>query len=310
MTAGHGRTAGVAVGGSLYVLGGVDGAGATSATVERYVLGSAAWTTEPPLPAARLSLAATADSAGTIHVMGGDAGLTDVFALRNGAWAPLASLPYSSRNLAATRMADGRLVALGGHAGAGTTYHRDAHAYDVTANTWTALPSMLLGRSDLAAVFAPDGRLYSLGGYIQSTGARAEVEAYRPGATVWRQLPALQSPRDGCAAAVGFDGRIYVVGGRNATAPQASVEAYGPRFSLAASSGSADGIVTVTGSGFGANAEVRVYFDDMPRLAITASTTGAFTADLHVPSVAAGTYVVRAVDDRMQYPVTATFTTL
>jgi hypothetical protein len=93
-----------------------------------------------------------------------------------------------------------------------------------------------------------------------------------------------------------------------------------PAISLSPTSGSPGTIVTVSGSGFAAGASGVVWFDidddnvvdaGEPSVAVTASATGTFTATLTVPTVAAGTYNIKA-DVPLGLPVEAfaTFTVL
>jgi hypothetical protein len=76
-----------------------------------------------------------------------------------------------------------------------------------------------------------------------------------------------------------------------------------PAISLSPTSGSPGTTVTVSGSGFAASASGVVWFDSNnngaldsgePSASVTASATGTFTATLTVPTVAAGTYNIRA----------------
>ena len=60
---------------------------------------------------------------------------------------------------------------------------------------------------------------------------------------------------------------------------------------------------------FGASANVRLYFDDSPvELAATDANGTLAPVTVHVPALAPGPHVVRAIDDRSGYPVTQPFT--
>ncbi len=308
---GRNRLAGAVDGnGAVYAIGGTINSAAKS-TVERFVPGTAAWQTVAALPGSCYALAAST-TGGTVYAVGGDTGAADVGTLAGytgTSWAVQAAMPTVRSNLAAAPDTQGRILAVGGHDYAETIYYTTAEAYDPSSGSWATLPAMHHGRSDLAAVLGADGRTYSLGGYVVSVGPQTYVEAYRPGAAAWVDVAPLGTPRDTPAAAVGPEGRIYIFGGRTATA-LASAEAYGPHFTLASASGSAGDAIAIAGSNFAAKANVRIYVDAVPVELALSDASGGLPAGaaFHVPALAAGPHVVRAIDDRSQYPVTAAFT--
>jgi hypothetical protein len=101
-----------------------------------------------------------------------------------------------------------------------------------------------------------------------------------------------------------------------------AVEAYAPFtvtsvITLSLTSGSPGTSVTVTGSGFAASTIYRVYFDidgdsvwdsGEPYDDETSTAVGTFTATLTVPTVAAGTYYIRADDTWTSAPAVASAT--
>lgn len=293
--------------GALYAIGGTTAAGPV-ATVERYAPGSTSWVSIAALPIARLALAAVTGPDGTVYAVGGDtrvAVVANLEAYTGTSWLERAAMPTPRANLAAALDADGRLLAIGGHNETETIHYTTVEAYDPSTNTWTTLPALAHARSDLAAALGGDGRTYAISGY---TGAAAVtfVEAYRPGAPRWVDTAPVQTARDTGAAAVGPDGRIFAFGGRAGP----SVEAYGPRIRIAAQDGAVGDSIAIGGDNFAARATVRVYLDAIPVEVTTTDTSGVVSlgAVFHVPGVAPGPHVVRAIDDRSRYAVTIPFT--
>ncbi len=219
--------------------------------------------------------------------------------LQGTTWQELAKLT-PRRALAGATGADGLVYAIGGSDG---TRELDlVQAYDPTSGQWkdsTALPE---ATASLAAIGAPDGRVYAIGGR-RAGAAVAGVVAFTPGAR-WSGIAPLQNPRNGAAATIGSDGRIYLVGGARSGEPALrDVEAYGPVVQVSGSPPSA------SGSNFAANARVLVYTGDSTTpLAAGMSDGSGKLAALALPGLPAGTHVLRIVDERSRYPVTATVT--
>jgi hypothetical protein len=123
-------------------------------------------------------------------------------------------------------------------------------------------------------------------------------------------VPPLSVGRDTCSVTTAADGRIVVFGGKMPTVgAYATAEAYGPRLTLAATTGAPGDSVVVSGNNFAANATVRVFFDAIPiELATTDANGGFASVVVIVPALAAGAHAVRAVDDRSRYPMSLPFT--
>ena len=298
--------------GSVYALGGNDAGDNAIANVESYLPGSAQWIARQPLPTARHDLIAAIDAAGTIYIIGGDDDtnvLGDVYALVGNAWISHHSMPTARSNLGVAILGDGTFLAIGGHNGVGTVHYTVVEGYDPVNDTWqTTYPSLNHTRSDFGAVTAPDGRAYAVSGY-DGFNPIPTVEAYRPGASAWVDVTPVTTPRDTNAVAVGRDGRVLVIGGKNgASLGYTSVEAYGPELVIGSTSGAVGDPVTVSGSSFGASANVRIYFDSTPVELATTDVNGVLApVTIHVPALSSGPHVVRAIDDRSGYPVTQPF---
>jgi hypothetical protein len=298
--------------GSVYAIGG-ESSGTLFTTVENLAPGATQWLIQPALLVARDALAAAVDGSGAIYAIGGSSvasnAVTEVDAFDGAAWATRAPLPVASTNLAATGAADGTVLAIGGHDAADMVHYATVDAYDPSTDSWHALPSLNIARSDLAAVAAPDGRVYAIGGY-NGSGSSAVVEAYRTGAADWLEVASLSVGRDSCSAAVAADGRILTVGGKiSGSAAYTSGEAYGPQLTLGSAAGSVGDALMVSGTNFAANANVRIYFDDVPVELRRTDANGTLAAlTVHVPALAAGAHAVHAIDDHSAYPVTLPFT--
>ncbi|WP_407344421.1 kelch repeat-containing protein [Pengzhenrongella phosphoraccumulans] len=171
-TARGGPTA-VLFGGSIWVLGGMSGTGASLATTERLNLATGTWSAGPNLGTARDNAGAAALADGII-VFGGRT--------------RLASGTEVTPNLASTEF----LPAAG--------------------SAWQPRASMITGRRT-AAVGVVNGTVVVAGGERQANGATwPQTEAYDPATGAWRSLAAMTTPRHGAAAAV-VAGRLHVIGG-------------------------------------------------------------------------------------------------
>lgn len=221
----------VAVGDTLYAVGGEDGA-IPVGSVEAYTSGpgegAGRWQERARLAAPRAH-AAVAELGGKVYVIGGDrdgaaTATVSVYDPAADAWTEAAPLPEPRTALAAGAL-NGRLYAVGGTAENPATGKARASgtvfAFDPGTNAWTAGPSLTTPRSDLAVTVA-DGRLYAIGG--QDGGrvlARTEVSDGR----AWMGVADLPEPRaDLAATATGS--RVFAVGGTGAAEATPTVQVY------------------------------------------------------------------------------------
>jgi hypothetical protein len=155
--------------------------------------------------------------------------------------------------------------------------------------------------------------VWSIGGITDNSSPElATVEAFTPGSPgYWSSVAPLNRARTALAATVGPDGRIYAIGGSVGTDAMAYVEVYGPIISLSSASGAAGSTLTVSGSNFAKSCAVDVSIGTQPNIASgNTDGVGSLTANiqLSVPSLAAGTYQVIAVDRCSRFPVHQPFT--
>jgi hypothetical protein len=153
-------------------------------------------------------------------------------------------------------------------------------------------------------------------GGVVSGASTATVEAYTPTTNNWATLPSLGTGAGWISTMRGPDGRIFALGGLTYDATNSTftvrniIEAYGPVLTLGSAHGSAGSMQGLMGSNFAANAVVSIYFGT--QLVGTAQTdaSGALpgTVTYKIPTVAAGSYQVKVIDNKSAYPVYSSFT--
>jgi len=214
------------VGGTIYVVGGIDGYFRTLSSAMAYDIGADAWREIPRLPQAIHHPAVTSDGK-KVYVIGGLTGLAsrptdDVFAFdpEKNAWEQLGRM-NDFRGAAAAAALDGRVYIMGGMTTAGPD--NSMEYYDPSRSGWNGLKSMPSARMHLAAA-AAGGKIFALGGRRGSVAKNfGTAEAYDPKAEEWQTLPEMAMPRSGHAAA-GRDGLVYVFGGESKDGTIAGVE--------------------------------------------------------------------------------------
>ncbi|MGK5444639.1 Kelch repeat-containing protein [Micromonospora sp. URMC 105] len=204
--------------GSIFAIGGADGASVTR-VVEVYSVRTRQWTFGPPLPRSRYRHAAATGGDGRVYAIGGSspgdeqAFLASVLALRPGTnhWVPVAPMPTPRQLLAATTGRDGRIYAVGGH------HYRTLSAleiYDPKTNRWTTGAPMPTPRYEMGVASGPDGRIFAIGGCGNGVlNVLDVVEVYSPRTNTWTTAAPLPTRRCLVDATSGPDGRIYAVGG-------------------------------------------------------------------------------------------------
>jgi large repetitive protein len=162
-----------AIGGKIYVVGGMGGDGGSLTTVEVFDPATNTWTSAAPM-ATRRDNPGAAGIDGKLYVFGGR-----------------------------TRDADGTTID-------GTL--ASGEVYDPATDTWSAIAPMPTGRRTMV-VGTLNGRAQLIGGEITTDGkAFAENEEYDPVTNSWRSLKSMPTARHGAAAGT-IDGVIHVVGG-------------------------------------------------------------------------------------------------
>ncbi len=205
--------AAVAIGQSVYVIGGFSGVtNVPTAKVRVLDVGSKSWREVAPLPAARGGHAAVVLD-GKIHVLGGGNAIStlashSVYDPATNSWSEAAPLPRSEGSPAAVVLG-GKIYAIGGRSG--LEDYGDTYIYDPQADSWSRGPSIPPRGTAGAAVWR--GSIYVFGGESQKTGkALSDVYRLAPGGSRWQRVSRMPTARN-YARSVVYRGRIYVVGG-------------------------------------------------------------------------------------------------
>jgi len=164
---------GVAVGGTMYVMGGLDESGLLD-VVESLVPGQTGWTLAPSLPVHQCC--AAAGVLGTVIAVAGGYeadGHTPTNALllfdtTTGTWRTGAPMPTARAN-AMGAVSNGTLAVIGGGTQYGALQATGViEIYDPTANTWATSPLAVTPRAGGTAVVDAD-RIYVIGGALQTS---------------------------------------------------------------------------------------------------------------------------------------------
>jgi N-acetylneuraminic acid mutarotase len=209
--------------GRVYVIGGFDENGSSTATVQVYDPITDAWTSAQSLPfAVNHNSAAVAD--GKLYSFGAGGGEVFVYNAGSNSWSAVASSNYVHSGTAAVGVIDNKIYVAGG---TGTPSQRELEAYDPVANIWTIKTPMSFPRNHTAGGII-DGRFYVVGGRFGVTSTNV-LEVYDPATNTWSPLAPMPTARSGIAAAV-VNNELWVFGGEDADTftLHAEVEVYDP----------------------------------------------------------------------------------
>lgn len=228
---GHGaiqETAAVAVGGTIYLIGGFDGDEGIVDRVQAYDTASHTWSDAAALPRALHHANAVSDGT-TIFVLGAlvtgsFTAIGDVYSFTPGvdsAWQTRASMPSGrERGAAVADIVDGKIYVAGGFRNVMASELVDV--YDPVANTWTARAAMPMPR-DHACGGIIGGSLVVAGGRTVNTSTpRADVWSYDPVSDAWTPRAAMPTARGGMGCGV-IDDVLYTAGGEGNPAVPAGV---------------------------------------------------------------------------------------
>ena len=210
------------VGGSLYLLGGLEGVEYT-ARGEAFVLdpGASVWRQLKSMPAGMERGAAGLVISGNQLLLIGGASTTSALAtvlaynLSTDTWGQLPDLPAPRSHPAAMRMADGTIIVAGGLGGLDASDpHADVWALAPLATAWTTGRMPMPTPRGGCAYGVLDTHLVCAGGEAGAAALHV-VEDYDPTLDVWRTLDPLPQERAGTQGAV-IARRFYVPGGAQA----------------------------------------------------------------------------------------------
>ncbi len=205
-----------AVGGIVYVIGGITSRAVGVATVEAYDTVRGEWRVVAPLPRPLHHVPATADDE-FVYTAGGYAGASftpvdSVFRYhpRTDAWEPLPALP-TAVGAAAAAVRGRRLHVVGG--GRGLVSSSQHFVLDLDSSRWQPLAPLPEAINHLAAVVWNDG-LYVVGGRRDPSGLVNSAGLYRydTSSDRWEALTPMPTARSGHAAAV-TNALLVVFGG-------------------------------------------------------------------------------------------------
>jgi hypothetical protein len=210
----------VAVGGKLYVLGGLTGTLASSAQAlcQEYDIAGNSWTTKTAMPAARFGGAVVSDGTYIYHVGGkSSAGAQQTTLYRfdpvGNSWATLAAMPNTCVDPGAVFIA-GKLYVTGGDSGGS----KRLFEYDIAGNSWTDLTATYppLVPISKAGVVAYGGEMFVISGDDNSVfGPVNTVYKFTPGVG-WSTLGAKPGGYLTGSAIMGPIGsRVWVAGGQD-----------------------------------------------------------------------------------------------
>ncbi len=186
------------VNGLIYVAGGLDGSGASTATVEVYDPLTDMWSGVSPMSTPRDN-PGSAVVDGLVYVFGGRTRLADgtevdgtldtmeAYNPNTDVWIPRANMPTGRRTFA-SGILRGEIIAAGGEKTPGGDVFPAAEAYDATTDTWRSLVDMPTPRHGVAAGVI-DGALYIAGGGTTGGGAFSPIVERLSFGEVQRESP-------------------------------------------------------------------------------------------------------------------------
>src|SRR5437867_7377055 len=211
-----------ALNGKVYVMGGYDIDGGSTATVQVYDSATDTWALAHSLPYA-VNHNSAAVVGGKLYSFGAGTGEVFVYNPNNDSWAAVASSHYVHSRTAAVGVINDKIYVAGG---TGTPSQRELEVYDPVANTWTIKAPMSVPRNHTAGGVI-GGKFYVVGGRIMSS--TDALEMYDPQTNTWSTRAPMPTPRSGIAAAV-VNNELWVFGGEDVPdlVLHAEVEVYNP----------------------------------------------------------------------------------
>ena len=219
----------------IYVMGGFDGSGQVTDTVEVYSIANNSWTKGAPLPEP-LHHTAAASYNGKIYVVGGytspwsPSNKLFIYDSLQNKWQEGNPMP-TARGALNANFINGTLYAIGGSSDRPLNSNE---AYNPSSDTWATKAFMPTSRHHAGSAVV-DGKIFVVGGRISGSLENISVnEAYDPVQDKWiTDLEPMPSKRSGIAAAASSsyltNSSIYVFGGEEALKTFNNNEKYDPK---------------------------------------------------------------------------------
>lgn len=207
--------------GKIYVLGGYDGNGASTATMEVYNPATDTWSAAANLPFA-VNHGSAAVAAGKLYSFGASGRRVFAYQPASDSWTEVASMNFQHGATAAAAVFNDKIYVAGGLQGSASTGALEV--YDPATNTWTNLPHMSVPRNHTGGAFL-NGKFYVVGGR-GGPGATTALEVYDPATNSWSTRAPMLTGRSGIGVAAA-NGELWVFGGE-LPGLRPEVEAYNP----------------------------------------------------------------------------------
>jgi serine/threonine protein kinase len=214
-----------ALGGKIYVFGGVDGTDGVTAC-EVFDPAAGTWRPIAPMRIGRAA-ACAAVVGGVIYVIGGLDGTSyhyscDVYDPVRNAWTVAAPMS-TARAQACVAVVGGKIFVMGGTDA--SCRLKSCEVYDPCTNSWSSFTKMISRRNGGCGA-AAGGLIYVMGGYDGNT-YQSSCDMYDPATNTWQRMANMNAKRNFvCAASV--CGKVYVVGGLGETGRLVTCEMYDP----------------------------------------------------------------------------------
>ena len=193
--------------GKVFVIGGYDTSGASTAVVEVYDPASDTWRAAAPLPlATNHNAAAVVD--GVLLAFGGTSPRVFAYSAAHDSWSELTPMRYTHGGTPAVAVIGGKLYVAGGTGP--DMAGNELELYDPKARAWQTLAPMGIPRNHTAGGTI-HGKFYVVGGRGHPLASTA-LEVYDPSTRRWSPLAPMPTGRSGIGAGVG-GGQLYVFGG-------------------------------------------------------------------------------------------------
>lgn len=214
----------VSDGTSIFILGGISGAGATSNAMYKYVPATNTYTTMAPFNVSAWAHSAVVANGRIVkfggQTIGATLDATEIYDIASNSWLAAAAYPEALSFIAAFEY--GGYVYGAGGLGNDPESSLKTYRYDFSTNTWddAPIPDLPETRWGGSVIRSGNGAVVS-GGYVGGSEAEhlsASAVFWDGSANVWRGFPAMLADRARMAGGL-LNGRLTVVGGRSSATP-------------------------------------------------------------------------------------------